>query len=574
VQDDHKTSQRSHFDVLLLGPFTLFRDGMPVETTAWQRKVHSLLRILATSPERRRTKDELLELLWPETSSESGYRNLRVVLHMLRRGLAGDPPAVLSESGCIGLNPAHDWDIDLERFQELASLPSPDTETLERALGFYRGEPLGDDRYEDWAIAVRDRTHRLWRDVCLRLGRKHREAATPESALVWLDRLLASDPLDEEALREMMQTLGLLDRRTEALRRYQHFAHRLKQELDLAPGQETQAIVASLKDAAAPASPEKSEPHASVESARPVPVIPRFEAPADGRLYGREGELGRILWTLPPLHALAPRMVMVEGAEGIGKTRLLGEVATRARRANLLTLAGSAYEHEGLIRYGPIRDALADYVEAQPDNVLRDQLGPFMGDLIRMLPELRFRFPQTRADEILPGEDHRLRLFLAVSRALDRIARDAPFVLLLDDLQWADEETLYMLHFLVRQSSHNLMLIVGSYRSGGAHETPAISALSRDLEEAGWSTYVRLGPLEANELGQMLEERVRGRCGEGLVADLHAHSSGNPLQALRLLEHWRREGRVERREGSWDLMDSLSITPATIAQGKDKGKGG
>jgi DNA-binding SARP family transcriptional activator len=162
----------SHFDILVLGQFALFRDGIPIDTAGWQRKVQSLFRILVTSPDRRRTRDELVELLWPETTAEAGSRNLRVVLHMLRRGLGPcEPPTILSEWGSIALNPAHEWDLDLDRFEEIAAHPTDDLAMLEEAAGFYRGEPLAEDRYDDWAITVRERAQRIWRNICLRLAR-------------------------------------------------------------------------------------------------------------------------------------------------------------------------------------------------------------------------------------------------------------------------------------------------------------------------------------------------------------------------------------------------------------------
>src|SRR5437868_14471390 len=80
-----RSTTGSHFDVLVLGPFAVFRDGVALDTGSWQRKVHGLFRMLVTAPGRRRSRDELVDLLWPDASIDAGSRNLRVVLHMLRR---------------------------------------------------------------------------------------------------------------------------------------------------------------------------------------------------------------------------------------------------------------------------------------------------------------------------------------------------------------------------------------------------------------------------------------------------------------------------------------------------------
>lgn len=546
----------SHFDVLVVGPFALYRDGTPIDAAGWQRKVRSLFRILVTSPERRRSRDELVDMLWPEAGPDAGSRNLRVVLHMLRRGLgAADPPAILSEWGWISLNPAHEWDIDLERFVELAE--RDDIADLEEAAGYYRGEPLAEDRYEDWALAVRGRVQRLWQELCLRLARLHQERGAAAVAIVWLDRVLESDPLNEEALGRLLVNLGQMGRRTEALRRFHHFAAQLREALDVPPGRELLAVVAELRSQSddAPARPQPAAP-----PGRPIPVIPRYTLAASGRLVGRERELGRILWTLPPMHEVAPRLVTLAAEAGMGKTRLLAEVAARARTAGILTLAGGCYRYEGAIAYGPIRDALADYVEAQPESVLRDQLHGLDPILRRIVPELSFRFTDAGTAHH-SADDERLLLFLAVTRALERIAQGTPLVFLLDDLQWADEGTLRMLHFIVRQSTQNQTLIVGAYSVADGESEPPVARMVADMEQAGWATRVVLPPLTQHDLGYLIEERVRGCCADGLIATLHGQSGGNPLVALGLLRDWQQEGRVHQSRGHWQFIAPALVDP-------------
>jgi DNA-binding SARP family transcriptional activator len=550
MPDPISSPTSSHFDILILGPFSLYRDATPIDVTAWQRKVQSLLRILVTSPEKRRTRDELVELLWPETTSESGFRNLRVVLHMLRRGLgAGDVPTILSEWGWIALNPAHEWDLDLDRFEERAAA-GDDIASLEAAAGYYRGEPLADDRYDDWAISIRARVQRTWRDLCLRLAALHQRAGAPDEAVRWLERIIESDPLDEEALLGLLANLRDLDRRTEALRRYQHYAQRLKVELDLEPGRELQSLVADLR------SPAEALPALVpvIELAVPrtVPIIPRSIPLSAIPLVGRERELGRILWAMPPMHETSPRLVMVAGEPGIGKTRFLAEVAERARRAGLLTLGGSCHRYEGEIHYGPIRDAIAEYVETQPEPTVRAHLDGMADVLTRIVPELSLRFADVH-DRGRSSADPRLLLFLTVVRTLERIAIDAPMVLLLDDLQWAETNTLELLHFTARQATGNRLLLVGAYTETGESAEPAVSRVARDLEGAGWAARVELPPLDGADLTTLLEHAMRGRCAAALSTSVHVQSGGNPSAALRLIDDWQREVRLLRAEGEWRL---------------------
>ena len=105
------------YRVSLLGPFAVYRDGVPLDTGTWQRNVSALMKLLATAPQWRRSRDEVIEILWPDASSEAGASNLRSQLHLLRRGLGGgDPSPVLYQRGWLELNRAFAWEIDLSHY--------------------------------------------------------------------------------------------------------------------------------------------------------------------------------------------------------------------------------------------------------------------------------------------------------------------------------------------------------------------------------------------------------------------------------------------------------------------------
>lgn len=132
----------ARFQISLLGPFVVLRDSVLLPTQHWQRWVGALLKLLATAPSRRRPKDELVELLWPTATPSAGASNLRYVLHLLRRNLgSGEPGPLLSQRGWIELNPAYDWELDLDTFRSLLWSAGTDRTCLEAAAALYRGEP-------------------------------------------------------------------------------------------------------------------------------------------------------------------------------------------------------------------------------------------------------------------------------------------------------------------------------------------------------------------------------------------------------------------------------------------------
>src|SRR5437588_13074996 len=78
------------YRILLFGPFTVYRDGVVVDTAGWQRTAVTLFKLLATAPGWRRSRDELIEILWPESGMAAASSSLRSALLALRRGLAGE----------------------------------------------------------------------------------------------------------------------------------------------------------------------------------------------------------------------------------------------------------------------------------------------------------------------------------------------------------------------------------------------------------------------------------------------------------------------------------------------------
>ena len=108
---------------------------------------------------------------------------------------------MLLERTWIGLNRAYTWEGDLDRFEELTRGMDGDGESLMAAAQLYRGEPSVEDRYEDWAMPVREQIQLKWRQVCLRLAGIHHARGAQEEAVGWLERVLEVDPLDEEAMQ-------------------------------------------------------------------------------------------------------------------------------------------------------------------------------------------------------------------------------------------------------------------------------------------------------------------------------------------------------------------------------------
>jgi len=277
---DGISGERTHrLRLLVLGPFELSCDGEPVEVSSWPRRSASLFRLLATSKEGRRWRDDLLDTLWPDAAPEAAASNLRYALHRLHLPIdSGTVFLTRSASGWVMLNPTCTWEVDLQEFEQGMRTTGDDPAALERVMALYRGEPLIEDRYEEWAAPIRAHIERLWRDLCLRLADAHREHGSPGAALRWLECVLERDQLDEKALQELLRTLGELGRRTDALRRFRVFQESLQNELDITPAAETLALVERLR-ALGSRGPSQVQGTPGTPSPEPVEAAPPTEEP-------------------------------------------------------------------------------------------------------------------------------------------------------------------------------------------------------------------------------------------------------------------------------------------------------
>jgi DNA-binding SARP family transcriptional activator/class 3 adenylate cyclase len=548
------------FAVKVLGGFSLTQHGTELPTGSWQPRARTLFTLIATAPRLRRSRDELIDVLWPDAMPDAGASNLRYTVHLLRRAFGNvEPSPLLTQGGWIELNPAYRWDVDLQRFEALASR-SDDPQAMEDAISLYGGEPLPEHRFEDWAAPIRERVERTWREVCVRAAKLEEEGGALEAAAHRYEALLDADPLDEKALQRLLPLLGKLGRQADALRLYARFEATLRRELDVEPALETTGLVQRLRvERGRAAGPVTAV--AVPEAEKLADVRPSYPLHRTGRFAGRGAVLARVTSFLPQQAggAAAIRLLMVGAEAGMGKTRLLAEVAEVAYGRRVLVLAGGSYEEEGGLPWGPMHDALLDYMRAQPDTFLRDRLHDLLPTLAQIVPELRTRFRDIGETPAGDAEAQRLRLFSTVAQTLERISSDRSLLLILDDLHWADDVTLQAVHFLLRQPGLDRVLLLGGYRP---EEVMPDTPLGRLVAAAGRGESAMAIPLDAlggDDVAVLLEDRMEGACGERVVRTLRERSSGNPFFAIQMAGLLRQEGALRREAGRWEMDTNARV---------------
>ena len=283
-------------------------------------------------------------------------------------------------------------------------------------------------------------------------------------------------------------------------------------------------------------------------------------------MAGRQAELRILLDRFERAAHRRGGVALVTGESGIGKTRLLDEMAAVTGNQGAVVLRGGASEADGMPPYLPFLEALGSYIREAPRNRLTAQVAAVAHTLAMIFPELEDRLgeiPPTGRD--LPREQARLRLFEAVGAFLAAIADDRPVLLVLDDLQWADPATLDLLVHVASHRRDERLLILAAHRDDDPASAGALVRATLQLHRQRLLTAVPLGPLEVGELAELAAARLEGAIEPDLAEHLHSHSDGNPFFAEELLQEWVDRGSVTQSGGDWSLSpDPQTALPAGV----------
>ena len=540
VPQPSASGDTSLYRALVLGPFALKRDGALVDTSGWQRRIVTLFKLLVTAPDRQRLRDDLIDILWPDASPETGAGNLRMLIHRLRLALGGDPSPILLEHAWVMLNPAYIWELDLEDLEALAGDPKVDVAALEQAAALDRGEPLVEDRYEDWTVPLRERAQRSWRALCLRLANLYQARGSHDDAARWFERALDRDPLDEEALRGLLVALGHEGRPADALRRYRSFERHLSEEIDLPPSRDTVVLVEEIK--------------AQVETSMAVPPMPQGALPSgthlaavpDGPLAGREEELERIFFSADAVSTGAGRLLLLTGEQGVGKTRLTQEVMMRLRDMGFVVAAGRCRERYQPLPFYPFLALLSGVYDTAPLPV-RLQARKRWPRLELLIPDRMAASPEVALDAA--GEQ--LLLFRAVTGFLQATAQERPLALLLDDLHWADEGSLDLIQHLARETRGHRVLLLGAYREGDISREHPLNRAVRDLGREGLVERVPVPRLSLEGTSALVEDILGEMAGPGEFTEfVYRRTRGNPYYIRKMIEALGSRYRLVRQIGA------------------------
>jgi DNA-binding CsgD family transcriptional regulator len=268
------------------------------------------------------------------------------------------------------------------------------------------------------------------------------------------------------------------------------------------------------------------------------------------RLIGRAVELAELEAALRDAAEGRPSLAFVAGESGVGKSRMVAELARRSRDGGARVAVGECVElGDEELPYAPIVSVLRGLAR-EHDPVLDELPAGVRAELAALLPELGGE--ARAAGEATQGQP---RLFEALLTLLDLLGREQPFALVLEDIHWADRSTRAFLVFLARSLWTERVLVVATYRSDELHRRHPLRPLLAELERDPRARRIELARLTRDELADLLADILGGAPDDELVERLYARSEGNPLFTEELLA-----ARLDGRGGlPTTLRDALMV---------------
>lgn len=536
--------------IRVLGSFAAEADDVAVPLGGPRQR--GVLALLVAARGQVVSVDRLIDDLWRGEPPARAVTSLQAYVSNLRRLLEpGRPPRaparllVSAPPGyALRLPPEA---VDAWRFEDLLSEaravtaddPVAARALLAEALGLWRGPAFAEVADEPWAAGETARLGELrlaGQELHVAAGLRAGDVATvvPEA-----ERLTRDEPLREEGWRLHALALWGSGRQADALAALRRAREIFATDLGLDPGPELaaleEAILAQRMEVLRASVPgpgdwpsvlmRETEPVRPSAAAIPAPprdrargAVSGADAPAAEPFVGRDAELSTLVATAAAATTAGPRVALVTGEAGLGKSALLGRLTERLGQDGWLIATGRCPDAESAPPAWAWAEALRGVAESVPPS------GEFATDLAPLLTDAA----GTGGADATEG---RFRLHRAVWSWLAAVARERPLAVVLDDLHWADAQTLAMLSGVAGVRAP--ILLVAAYRPDevGGQLTEALAVLAR-------SAPLRL-PL-AGLPEQAVAELVRGVCAtdDATVAALAERTGGNPFyvrESARLL---------------------------------------
>ena len=293
----------------------------------------------------------------------------------------------------------------------------------------------------------------------------------------------------------------------------------------------------------------------------PLPALLRSTPPVS--YVGRVEERALLEEAMVLARDGARQVVLLCGEPGIGKTRLSGFGAHRAHAEGFVVCWGSCSE-ELAVPYEPWIEVCSQIVEHAPQELIAEHVKRHGGELCRLARNLPERISDLPAPQTSDPETERYLLYSAVAGLLGKVAESVPVCLVLDDLHWADGQSVALLKHLVRTVEHGALHLIATYRDSDLGKNHPLTAVLADLRQVEGVQRISLHGLGVDEVAQIMAA-VAGheldQDGVELAGRIAKETDGNPFFVGEILRGLSESGALvfDEASGRWSIDRSTAI---------------
>jgi tetratricopeptide (TPR) repeat protein len=281
-----------------------------------------------------------------------------------------------------------------------------------------------------------------------------------------------------------------------------------------------------------------------------------------GQLVGRSRELQQLKQHWANAQQARGQLVLLSGEPGVGKTRLAQDLVAHARQSGATVLRGGCYEYEATTPYLPFVEAFREWTRRQSAAQLRAALGPTAPEIAKLAPEIEAKLGPLAANAPLSPSEERMRLFDNAARFLASLAAERGLLLFIDDVHWADQGTLSLLHYLLRHLRNDRALVLAAYREIELDRAHPLASALVEWNRERLVTRLVLGRLSHADTGALVATLFGMRSvSDEFVTALYRETEGNPFFIEEVIKSLIEQGQIYREEEGWGRkeMHELAI---------------
>jgi serine/threonine protein kinase len=277
-----------------------------------------------------------------------------------------------------------------------------------------------------------------------------------------------------------------------------------------------------------------------------------------GRLVCREREYAqaKIIWRQVLMDDTDQPVLFISGESGVGKTPLVREIKALADVSGGRALSGECYP-EGSAPFAPIVQVLREAL-----CLAGDDLPEFVqSDLAILLPDLRPQYPSDLPGQQPDNLSQQQRLYESVLTLFTSITHISPILLVLEDIQWADGETLYLIRHLARRIRYTgmRMLILLTYREAEIDASCCLTEVLSDLNRERLAERIKLARYDREQTRQVLEVMFQEQVAPDFVDAIYRETEGNLFYMEEICKALIEQNKLNREDGHWKLVDLEDI---------------